>query len=136
AISTVISAVNSLTLSPALAALLLKGRDEKPDWLTRVMHRFLGGFFKGFNRFFKRSSDGYARGVSGVVRRKASAMAVYVLLLAATLGISYIVPGGFVPAQDKQYLIGFAQLPSGASLDRTEQIIRQMSQIALDQPGV
>ncbi len=136
AISTVISAINSLTLSPALAALLLKGRNDPPDWLTRVMQRFLGGFFERFNRFFGRSSDRYAKGVSGVIRRKASSMGVYVLLLAMTAGISYIVPGGFVPAQDKQYLIGFAQLPSGASLDRTEKVIRQMSQIALDQPGV
>ncbi len=136
AISTVISAINSLTLSPALAALLLKGRNDPPDWLTRVMQRFLGGFFERFNRFFGRSSDRYAKGVSGVIRRKASSMGVYVLLLAMTVGISYIVPGGFVPAQDKQYLIGFAQLPSGASLDRTEKVIRQMSQIALDQPGV
>ncbi|TEA71862.1 efflux RND transporter permease subunit [Allopusillimonas ginsengisoli] len=136
AISTVISAINSLTLSPALSALLLKGRNEKPDWLTRVLRRLFGGFFDRFNRFFRRSSDRYARGVSGVIRRKASSMGVYVLLLAMTLGISYIVPGGFVPAQDKQYLISFAQLPSGASLDRTEKVIRQMSQIALDQPGV
>lgn len=136
AISTVISAFNSLTLSPALAALLLKGRGEQPDWLTRMMDRVLGGFFGRFNRFFNRSSDRYARGVSGVVSRKASFMGVYAVLLALTVGISYIVPGGFVPAQDKQYLIGFAQLPNGASLDRTEDVIRRMGDIALKQPGV
>ena len=136
AISTVISAVNSLTLSPALAALLLKGHDAKPDWLTRVMNRFLGRFFQRFNRFFNRSSERYAVGVAGVVSRKASSLGVYALLLAMTVGISYVVPGGFVPAQDKQYLISFAQLPSGASLDRTEQVIRRMSDIALAQPGV
>lgn len=136
AISTVISAVNSLTLSPALAALLLKGHDAEPDWLTRTMNRFLGGFFQRFNRFFNRSSERYAVGVAGVVSRKASSLGVYALLLAMTAGISYVVPGGFVPAQDKQYLISFAQLPSGASLDRTEQVIRRMSDIALEQPGV
>ncbi|PLC52052.1 multidrug efflux RND transporter permease subunit [Pollutimonas nitritireducens] len=136
AISTVISAFNSLTLSPALAALLLKGHDEKPDWLTRAMNRVLGGFFARFNRFFARSSEKYARGVSGVVSRKASSMAVYFVLLAMTLGVSYIVPGGFVPAQDKQYLISFAQLPNGATLDRTDQVIRRMTDIALEQPGV
>jgi multidrug efflux pump len=136
AISTVISAFNSLTLSPALAALLLKGHGEAPDWLTRQMNRYLGGFFGVFNRFFKRTSDNYGRGVSGVVSRKASAMVLYVVLLAATIGISYLVPGGFVPAQDKQYLIGFTQLPNGASLDRTEAVIRKMSEIALAQPGV
>ncbi|AEC18687.1 AcrB/AcrD/AcrF family protein [Pusillimonas sp. T7-7] len=136
AISTVISAINSLTLSPALAALLLKGHDQKPDWLTRNMNRYLGGFFERFNRFFGRSSDRYATGVSGVIGRKASTLGVYVLLVALTVGISYIVPGGFVPAQDKQYLISFAQLPSGASLDRSEAVIRKMSDIALKQPGV
>ncbi|NYT86391.1 efflux RND transporter permease subunit [Pollutimonas harenae] len=136
AISTVISAINSLTLSPALAALLLKGHDEKQDWLTRVMNRYLGGFFERFNRFFRRSSDHYAIGVAGVIGRKTSTLGVYVLLVAMTVGVSYIVPGGFVPAQDKQYLISFAQLPSGASLDRSEAVIRKMSDIALKQPGV
>lgn len=136
AISTIISAINSLTLSPALAALLLKGHDEKPDWLTRVMNRALGGFFDRFNRFFNRSSERYARGVSGVISRKASAMGVYAVLLALTVAVSYAVPGGFVPSQDKQYLISFAQLPSGASLDRTEAVIQRMGDIALLQPGV
>jgi len=136
AISTVISAFNSLTLSPALSALLLKGHHDKPDWLTRGMNRVFGGFFNWFNRFFGRASDSYATGVTGVIRRKAGAMGVYAVLVAATVGISYIVPGGFVPAQDKQYLIGFAQLPNGASLDRTEDVIRRMSDIALKEPGV
>ncbi len=136
AISTVISAINSLTLSPALSALLLKEHGAEPDWLTRVMQRRLGGFFRVFNRFFNRSSDRYATGVGGVIRRKGSTLGVYLVLLAATAGVSYIVPGGFVPAQDKQYLISFAQLPSGASLDRTEDVIRRMSDIALKQPGV
>jgi len=136
AISTVISAFNSLTLSPALSALLLRGHDAKPDWLTVQMNRYLGGFFAGFNRFFNRTSDRYGSGVSRVIARKASSMGVYVVLLALTLGVSYLVPGGFVPAQDKQYLISFTQLPNGASLDRTEAVIRRMGDIALKQPGV
>ncbi|QEL65178.1 multidrug efflux pump [Oryzomicrobium terrae] len=136
AISTVISAFNSLTLSPALAAMLLKGHGSAPDWLTRQMNRYLGRFFAAFNRFFGRASDNYGRGVTGVISRKASAMGVYAVLLGLTVGISYLVPGGFVPAQDKQYLIGFAQLPNGASLDRTEAVIRKMGEIALEQPGV
>ncbi|MBL8452118.1 MAG: efflux RND transporter permease subunit, partial [Zoogloea sp.] len=136
AISTVISAFNSLTLSPALAAMLLKGHDAKPDWLTVQMQRWFGGFFARFNRFFSRSSERYGRGVTGVIQRKASAMGVYALLLGLTVGISYVVPGGFVPAQDKQYLVSFAQLPSGASLDRSEAVIRRMGEIALKQPGV
>ncbi|MBF6616016.1 MAG: efflux RND transporter permease subunit [Candidimonas sp.] len=136
AISTVISAFNSLTLSPALAALLLKGHDEKPDRLTRVMNRLLGGFFSRFNRVFQRGSDRYAGGVGGVIRHKGASMLVYGVLLALTVGISYTVPGGFVPAQDKQYLIGFAQLPSGASLDRTEAVIKEMTDISLKHAGV
>src|SRR2546428_117878 len=74
AISTIISAFNSLTLSPALAALLLKPHDAKPDWLTRVMNRLFGGFFARFNRFFGRASAGYRAAVAGVISRKAAAM--------------------------------------------------------------
>ncbi|MDE2600086.1 MAG: efflux RND transporter permease subunit, partial [Rhodocyclaceae bacterium] len=136
AISTVISAFNSLTLSPALAAMLLKGHDEPKDWLTKLMDKYLGRFFAAFNRFFNRSSDKYSTGVTKVIGHKSKAMGVYVALLAATVGISLIVPGGFVPGQDKQYLVGFAQLPNGASLDRTEDVIRKMGDIALKQPGV
>ncbi|MFY3582776.1 efflux RND transporter permease subunit [Achromobacter insolitus] len=136
AISTVISAFNSLTLSPALSAILLKGHHEKPDWLTRGMNRVFGRFFNWFNNMFGRASESYGTGVSSVIRRKAGAMGVYAVLVAATIGISYLVPGGFVPAQDKQYLIGFTQLPNGASLDRTDAVIRRMSDIALQEPGV
>ncbi|MFJ3048315.1 efflux RND transporter permease subunit [Herbaspirillum chlorophenolicum] len=136
AISTVISAFNSLTLSPALAAMLLKGHGEKPDRLTRVMDRFLGGFFVRFNRFFNRASDNYGRGVTGVIKRKGATMVVYAVLLAATVGIANIVPGGFVPGQDKQYLVAFAQLPNGASIDRSEDVMRKMSEIMLKEPGV
>ncbi|AUN32002.1 efflux RND transporter permease subunit [Niveispirillum cyanobacteriorum] len=136
AISTVISAFNSLTLSPALSALLLKGHHDKQDWLTRGMNKVLGGFFRGFNRVFQRGSEGYGKGVSGVVRHKGAMMLLYVLLLGLTVVLGRAVPGGFVPAQDKEYLIAFAQLPTGASLDRTEDVIRAMTDIALKQPGV
>jgi multidrug efflux pump len=136
AISTVISAFNSLTLSPALAALLLKGHDEPKDWLTRGMDRVFGGFFRQFNKVFKRGSENYGKGVTGVINRKALMMGVYVVLLCGAVLMSKVVPGGFVPAQDKEYLISFAQLPNGASLDRTEAVIRQMTDIAIKTPGV
>ena len=136
AISTVISAINSLTLSPALAALLLKDRHAPKDWLTRGMDRVFGGFFRGFNRVFGAASNGYSRGVGGLMSRKTLVMFVYLALIGATYTVFSAVPGGFVPAQDKQYLIGFAQLPDGASLDRTEDVIKRMSEIALEQPGV
>lgn len=136
AISTIISAFNSLTLSPALSAMLLKGHGARPDALTRGMNRVFGGFFNGFNRFFKRSSESYSRGVGGILGRKSAAMAIYGLLLGFTyLGFEQV-PQGFVPVQDKQYLVSFAQLPDGATLDRTEAVIREMSAIALDEPGV
>ncbi|WER48621.1 efflux RND transporter permease subunit [Cupriavidus sp. WKF15] len=135
-ISTIISAFNSLTLSPALSALLLRGHDAPKDWLTRGMDRVLGGFFARFNRFFGRSSDNYGRGVKGVIRRKGSVFGVYAVMLLATWGIFQMVPKGFVPAQDKQYLVSFAKLPDGATLDRTEDVIRRMSEIALKHPGV
>jgi multidrug efflux pump len=136
AISTVISAFNSLTLSPALAALLLKGHDEPKDWLTRVMDRIFGGFFRVFNKVFHRGAEGYGRGVTRVIGHKGLMMVVYAALLCGAVLMARVVPGGFVPAQDKEYLISFAQLPNGASLDRTEAIVKRMSDIALKQPGV
>ena len=136
AISTVISAINSLTLSPALAALLLKGHDAPKDWLTRAMDKVLGPFFRLFNKGFTRSTRAYTGGVKTLLGRKAVVMGVYAVLVGITLGLFNIVPGGFVPAQDKQYLVGFAQLPDGATLDRTEDVIRKMSDIALKEPGV
>ncbi|MES2317471.1 MAG: efflux RND transporter permease subunit [Pseudomonadota bacterium] len=136
AISTVISAFSSLTLSPALAAALLKPHDAPKDGLTRGMDKVFGGFFAWFNRFFGRASTRYESGVNGVLKRKSAAVAVYALLAIAAVFMFKAVPSGFVPAQDKQYLVGFAQLPDAASLDRTEAVIRQMSDIASKVPGV
>ena len=136
AISTVISAINSLTLSPALSAILLRGGHTEPDRLTRLMNFLFGWFFRGFNWVFSRGSTNYSRGVSRIVGHKALVMIVYVIMLGATGYLFKAVPGGFVPAQDKQYLVGFAQLPDGATLDRTEDVIRRMSEITLKEPGV
>jgi multidrug efflux pump len=136
AISTVISAINSLTLSPALAAMLLKSHDAPKDILTRFMDRTLGWFFRGFNFVFLRGANAYSGGVGRVIGRKAVMMGIYLALVGVTFGLFKIVPGGFVPSQDKQYLVGFAQLPDGATLDRTEDVIRRMSDIALKTPGI
>jgi multidrug efflux pump len=136
AISTVISAINSLTLSPALAALLLKSHDAPRDALTRGMDRVFGGFFRAFNRFFQRGSEAYSGGVRRVVSRKLLMMGVYLALAALMVGLFKAVPSGFVPAQDKQYLIGFAQLPDGATLDRTDDVIHRMGEITLRNPNV
>jgi multidrug efflux pump len=135
AISTVISAFNSLTLSPALSALLLKEHGAAPDRLTRILNAALGWFFRPFNRFFERASARYVRGVGRVLRAGGIALVIYGGLIVATgLGFDRT-PTGFVPQQDKQYLVAFAQLPDAATLDRTEAVIRRMSDIALKQPG-
>ena len=136
AIATIISTVNSLTLSPALSALLLKGRDAPKDILTRLMDALFGWFFRGFNRFFGGATALYAKSLGGFLGRKGIMMAVYLVLLGATYQGFQTVPSGFIPLQDKQYLVGFAQLPQGATLERTEAAIRAMSEIALEEPGV
>jgi NodT family efflux transporter outer membrane factor (OMF) lipoprotein len=136
AISTVISAFNSLTLSPALAAALLKPHTAKKDGVSRLMDRTLGWFFRPFNRFFDWSSRKYAGGVAGVIRKSAFALFIYGGLIALTAWSFNKVPTGFVPTQDKQYLIAFAQLPDAASLDKSEAVIRRMTDIALRHPGV
>ncbi len=136
AISTVISAVNSLTLSPALSALLLKGHHDKKDLITRLMDVLLGWFFRPFNRFFDWSSNVYVGIVKRTIRLSIIAVVIYGGLVWATWKGFQIVPEGFVPGQDKQYLVGFAQLPDGSSLDRTEDVMRRMSDIVLKHPGV
>jgi hydrophobe/amphiphile efflux-1 (HAE1) family protein len=136
AISTVISALNSLTLSPALSALLLRSHDAPKDALTRGMNRALGWFFRPFNRAFGATSRGYVRLVRGILRRSGFALVAYAGLLALTWFGFDKIPSGFVPAQDKQYLVAFAQLPDAASLDRSDDVIRRMSKLALETEGV
>ncbi len=136
AFSTVISAFNSLTLSPALAAIILQEKGAPKDGLSRFIERLFGRFFNWFNKLFRSSSERYGKGVVKIINHKKSAFGVYALLLLVTYGIFQLVPPGFIPTQDKQYLVSFAQLPEGATLDRTEKVIREMSEIALKEPGV
>jgi len=136
AISTVISAFNSLTLSPALSALLLRDHHAPKDGLTRVLDRLLGWFFRPFNRFFDWASGQYSKAVARVIRVSVVALAVYVGLIFLTGRIFQSVPAGFIPSQDKQFLICVAQLPDAASLDRTDAVIRRMSDLAMKVPGV
>jgi multidrug efflux pump len=136
AISTVISAFNSLTLSPALSALLLRDHAAKKDLFTRGLDFLLGWLFRPFNRFFDWSSRTYVNIVRRIIRFSVVALILYGGMVWLTYKAFEKTPTGFVPAQDKQYLIAFAQLPDGASLDRTEKVIRELSDIALKQPGV
>ncbi|HEX3602222.1 MAG TPA: efflux RND transporter permease subunit, partial [Lacipirellulaceae bacterium] len=205
AASTIISAFNSLTLSPALAALLLKphGHGEQGHvqqgalpragiaiigglvayffllapighlfgieigghgadtavhtsattlWMLRagvfavgaivgwfagiVINRVLGAFFKLFNWFFDVTINIYGRLVAGLIRISAVALIVYGCLMGLTYLGFKAVPIGFIPEQDKGYLVLNAQLPDGAALDRTDKIVRQMSKIAREEHGV
>ena len=136
AISTVISAINSLTLSPALAAVLLKPHGAPKDAPTRLIDRLFGWVFRPFNRFFAPSASRYQRAVSRTLQRRGAVFAVYVVLLGLAGLMFQAVPGGFIPTQDKLFLMGGVKLPEGASLDRTNDVIRQMSEIALATEGV
>ena len=136
AISTVISAINSLTLSPALAALLLKPHGAKKDIPTRIIDRLFGWLFRPFNRFFNNSSQRYQGAVSRALSHRGAVFLVYVLLLCAAGVMFKAVPGGFIPTQDKLYLIGGVKMPEGSSLERTDAMIRKMSAIGLSVDGV
>jgi multidrug efflux pump len=136
AISTAISAFNSLTLSPALAALLLKPHGTGPDRLQRGIDFAFGWVLNPFNRFFAGLSHRYEWLTGRVLRRSSIALAVYAGLVGlAWLGFA-VTPQGFIPQQDKQYLVAFAQLPEAATLDRTDDVIRRMDEIALAEEGV
>lgn len=136
AISTLISAFNSLTLSPALCAILLRDRHAPKDALSRIIDSIFGWIFKPFNKIFSSASQAYGFVVNKFVRRTIIAFVLYAGLIALAYYGFQSVPTGFVPIQDKQYLVGFAQLPDGASLDRTEAVIKQMSDIAMKHKGV
>lgn len=136
AISTVISAINSLTLSPALAARLLKPHGAPKDMPSRLIDRLFGWLFRPFNRFFASGSQRYQHGVSRVLGRRGAVFVVYLLLLAVAGVMFKTVPGGFIPTQDKLYLIGGVKMPEGASLERTDAVIRKMSAIGMSVDGV
>lgn len=136
AISTILSAVNSLTLSPALAGMLLRPRTAR---IARDPHSLRGRadrLIQALGRPFQRAPDAYGNTVRKVVRGSGVALMVYGGLLALTFFGFQAVPPGFVPMQDKYYLVGIAQLPNAASLDRTDEVVKQMSKIALAEPGV
>ncbi|TVP49081.1 MAG: multidrug efflux RND transporter permease subunit [Halomonas sp.] len=136
AISTVISTINSLTLSPALAAMLLKPHDAPKDRLTRLIDWLFGWIFRPFNRFFNASSTKYQGGVARSLKRRGAVFVVYALLLAGTGVMFKVVPPGFIPVQDKLYLIAGVILPEGASLERTDQMLQEVVEIAMQTEGV
>lgn len=136
AVSTVFSAISSLTLSPALAAILLKPHDQRDDWFTRCMNFFFGWFFKLFERTFSASTTAYAWSVGWLMRLSAIVVVVYVVLLVGTYFTFSHAPVGFVPQQDQGRLILSVQLPDSASLQRTEDVLTTIAEICHKTPGI
>jgi multidrug efflux pump len=136
AISTVISTINSLTLSPALAALLLRPKHGRQDLLTRILNFFLGWLFRLFNRLMGASVNGYVTTTSRLLRVPILVLIVYVGLVGLTYTGFHSLPTGFIPAQDKGYLTGSVQLPDATAAERTLETLAKIERIALDTPGV
>src|SRR6195256_4855466 len=135
--STIISAIVSLTLSPALAALFLRphGHDEKPG-VWRTLSRPFDIFFSGFNRMFEKLSSGYA----GLTRRVLRVSALMLVIYGCLIGLTYFqftrTPSGFIPPLDRAYFIAAISLPPGATLERTDQVVRRAADLLLSRPGV
>src|SRR5262249_7339518 len=123
-------------LSPAMCALLLQPHAVEKDWFGRLWDRVFGSFFRAFNRAFERTSNGYGGAVRRFVHRPGVALSAYIVLLGLTVVGFRTIPTGFIPAQDKGYLIVAIQLPDGASLERTDAVVRRASDVILATPGV
>jgi multidrug efflux pump len=136
AVSTVLSAVNSLTLSPALAAILLKPKDAPPDVIDRILDFTCGWLFRGFNAAFAGITWAYAEIVRGSLRVTVPILLVFAGLLCLTWLLFMRIPVGFIPQQDKGYLIANVTLPDGASVQRTARVMESLERRALDEPGV
>jgi HAE1 family hydrophobic/amphiphilic exporter-1 len=134
AVSTIVSAFMSLTLSPALGALLLKRNHARPPRF--IVTRWLKGGANFFNRGFDRVSTRYGTGIGWMVRRKGAMLVVYAALVGATVWIAGRVPSGFIPQLDQGYAIVVIQLPDGASLSRTDAVTKRVSEIVKSTPGV
>ena len=137
AVATVISCFNSLTLSPALSSLILKSHTQaRAPGRWSVLARPFNWFFGHFNRGFDRSAELYGRTVRWATALAPAFLAVYAVLIAITAWAVYSTPRGFIPAQDRGYVIVAIQLPSGSSLARTTDVVRRAEEIILDTPGV
>lgn len=135
-VSTILSAINSLTLSPALAAILLRPHDAKPDPLERLLDLLLGWAFRLFNRGFGALTAGYGGLIAFLLRHGGLVLGAYGLLVLLTWKLAAVYPVGFIPLQDQRYLIVTAQLPDGASVQRTSEVLSRLDGIARDIPGV
>ncbi|MEO6828500.1 MAG: efflux RND transporter permease subunit, partial [Acidobacteriaceae bacterium] len=128
AISVILSAFNALSLSPALAALLLRPRKSKGGWLRQ--------FFDGFNRLFQRATNGYIRACGGLIRKSTVAMILLGLFAVGAVFLGRKLPTGFLPDEDQGYFMVNLQLPDAASLQRTAAASRNIEAILAKTPGV
>ncbi len=135
-VSTVLSAINSLTLSPALAAILLKPPGTKKDPLQFLLDLFLGWFFWLFEKTFVIGTNGYGWMVTKCLRYSILVLAFYLFLVFATVGLFAKIPKGFIPTQDQGWLLMNVLLPDGASLQRSQQLMAQIEKETLKIPGV
>ena len=136
AVSTVISALNSLTFSPALAAIFLKGREDKRDVIGRLVHLLFGWFFWLFNFVFRHATHGYTRAVGLLLRLSVVVLVLYVGLLGLTYWGFHQLPTGYIPSQDKGYLLISVQMPDATALDRTKEVVKRVDEICHEEPGV
>jgi multidrug efflux pump len=137
AVSTLLSAFNSLTLSPALTPLLLRDHHAKRDLLDKALHYLLGWWlFRGFNWTFERGTRLYGTAVGWLIRLAVIVLVVYGGLLLLTYFGFRSVPGGFIPQQDQGYLVVNVELPEGESLERTEKVMERVANMALETDGV
>ena len=136
AVSTILSAVNSLTLSPALAAILLRPHDAPPDFFQRLLGWLLGPVFWAFNHCFDALNKGYTRGVGAFVRHGRLAVLAYLILVFLTWRLFAVYPQGFVPLQDQGYLVAAVELPDGASVQRTSEVLERVDALAHEVPGI
>jgi len=128
AISVLLSAFNALTLSPALCSILLRPKKE--------MRGPLGWFFRGFNRMFRRATEGYVNISGAVIRKAVIGFAILAVMSAGIPLLGLHIPGGFLPEEDQGYIFAVLQLPNAASLQRTAEAGRAVEQIILNTPGV
>jgi multidrug efflux pump len=136
AISTLISAFNSLTLSPALSALLLQPHHAPKDMIGRVMHASVDWLFQIFNRVFDTGRGNYVRVLGRVLRHCGISLALYAVLLGLTWFGFRQVPTGFIPSQDKGSIFCYLQLPDGASLQRTEEVSQRVMKLIKETKGI
>jgi len=136
ACSTLISAFNSLTLSPALCAILLQPPGHRNDLFNRLLDHTAGWFFRGFNTVFARATAAYSKGVRRLIRASALVLLVYLGLIGLTWFAFKKVPSGFIPPQDKGYVVVVVQLPDSASLQRTDAVVDRIGKIVGATAGV